>query len=67
VDRLRLLTGSERYVEALEAAATKIVANTQRQINLLAKVIAGVWMLCVGMVVMVTFGGMFSISQLQAL
>ena len=67
VDRLRLLTGSERYVEALEAAATKIVANTQRQINLLAKVIAGVWMMCVGMVVMVTFGGMFSISQLQAL
>ena len=67
VDRLRLLTGSERYVEALEAAATKIVANTQRQINLLAKVIAGVWMLCVGMVVMITFGGMFSISQLQAL
>ena len=67
VDRLRLLAGSERYVEALEAAATKIVANTQRQINLLAKVIAGVWMLCVGMVVMVTFGGMFSISQLQAL
>ena len=67
LDRLRLLAGSERYVEALEAAATKIVANTQQQINLLAKVIAGLWMLCVGIVVMITFGGMFSISQLQAL
>ena len=67
VDRLRLLTGSERYVEALEAAAIKIVATTQRQINLLAKIIAGVWMIGVGTIVMITFGGLFSISQLQAL
>ncbi len=67
VDRLRLLSGSERYVDALEVAAAKIVATTQKQINILAKVLAGIWLVGVGIVVLIAFSGMFSISQLQAL
>jgi type II secretory pathway component PulF len=66
VDRLRLLSGSERFVDALEVASAKISSTTQAQINLAAKVIAGLWMLGIGIIIMITFSGMFAISQLQA-
>ena len=66
VDRLRLLSGSERFVDALEVASTKITSTTLTQINMAAKVIAGVWMLGIGIIIMIAFSGMFAISQLQA-
>ena len=66
VDRLRLLSGSERFVDALEVASTQITSTTQTQVNLTAKVIAGVWMLGIGIIIMIAFTGMFAISQLQA-
>ena len=66
VDRLRLLSGSERFVDALEVASTQIASTTQTQVNLTAKVIAGVWMLGIGIIIMIAFTGMFAISQLQA-